>query len=121
GVSHTAMLNRLVGLTRTASGLDMAPVGTDLSRPPPRPIANDDKYHPGPSPKKQYDEFQQAAIEAPTPALITAGPGSGKTSTLIGRIEYMIHTLSIMPQHILALTFSRKAAQEMEERLLAIL
>ncbi len=38
--------------------------------------------------KKQYDEFQRAAIEAPAPALIVAGPGSGKTSTLIGRTEY---------------------------------
>jgi len=67
--------------------------------------------------KKQYDEFQRAAIEAPTPALIVAGPGSGKTSTLIGRAEYLINTLNVQPVHILALTFSRKAAQEMQERL----
>src|SRR5262249_50295236 len=67
--------------------------------------------------KRHYDEFQQAAIEAATPALIVAGPGSGKTSTLIGRAEYVIRTLGISPQHILALTFSRKAAQEMQERL----
>ena len=66
---------------------------------------------------KTYDTFQQAAIEAPTPALIVAGPGSGKTSTLIGRIEHTIQTLGVPSQHILALTFSRKAAQEMEERL----
>ncbi len=68
-----------------------------------------------------YDTFQQAAIEAPTPALIVAGPGSGKTSTLIGRVEYTVRTLGILPQHILALTFSRKAAQEMEERLQHVL
>jgi ATP-dependent DNA helicase UvrD/PcrA len=68
-------------------------------------------------PGKQYDEFQQAAIEAPTPALIVAGPGSGKTSTLIGRAQYLIHTLGIAPENILALTFSRKAAEEMQERL----
>ncbi|HYT34330.1 MAG TPA: UvrD-helicase domain-containing protein, partial [Ktedonobacteraceae bacterium] len=67
--------------------------------------------------KKQYDEFQRAAIEAPAPALIVAGPGSGKTSTLIGRTEYLINTLDVQPEHILALTFSRKAAQEMQERL----
>ncbi|GAC1354473.1 MAG: UvrD-helicase domain-containing protein [Ktedonobacteraceae bacterium] len=66
---------------------------------------------------KAYDTFQQAAIEAPVPALIVAGPGSGKTSTLIGRIAYMVQTLGVSPQQILALTFSRKAAQEMEERL----
>src|SRR5215471_5635296 len=67
--------------------------------------------------KKEYDEFQQAAIEAPTPALIVAGPGCGETSTLIGRAEYVIRTLGVAPEHILALTFSRKAAQEMQERL----
>ncbi len=69
------------------------------------------------TPQRQYDEFQQAAIEAATPALIVAGPGSGKTSTLIGRAEYLIRTLGMPAQHILALTFSRKAAQEMQERL----
>jgi DNA helicase II / ATP-dependent DNA helicase PcrA len=70
-----------------------------------------------PATKKQYDVYQQAAIEAATPALIVAGPGSGKTSTLIGRVEYLITTLHIPPQNILALTFSRKATEEMEERL----
>ena len=73
------------------------------------------------TPKKLYDEFQQAAIEAPTPALIVAGPGSGKTSTLIGRVEYLIDTHGIASEHILALTFSRKAAEEMQERLHAVL
>src|SRR5213079_3383240 len=74
-----------------------------------------------PTAKKRYDEFQQAAIEAATPALIVAGPGSGKTSTLIGRVEYLIDKLDVQPEHILALTFSRKAAQEMEERLQLVL
>ena len=69
------------------------------------------------SSRRQYDRFQLAAIEARTPALIVAGPGSGKTSTLIGRAEYLIHELGVQPEHILALTFSRKAAQEMQERL----
>src|SRR5262249_31432537 len=69
------------------------------------------------SSRKEYDEFQRAAIEAAAPALIVAGPGSGKTSTLIGRAEYLIRTLGIPAQHLLALTFSRKAAQEMQDRL----
>ncbi len=73
------------------------------------------------TPKKLYDEFQQAAIEATTPALIVAGPGSGKTSTLIGRVEYLVDTQGIAPQNILALTFSRKAAEEMQERLQGVL
>ncbi len=66
---------------------------------------------------ERYDEFQRAAIEARTPALIVAGPGSGKTSTLIGRAAYLIREQGVAPEHILALTFSRKAAQEMQERL----
>ncbi len=54
---------------------------------------------------------------ARTPALVVAGPGSGKTSTLIGRAAYLIREQDIAPEHILALTFSRKAAGEMQERL----
>ncbi len=118
GVSQAAMLNRLVGLVMEPPA-DNEPVGVRLSAPSPTP----DNEPVGvrlsaPSPaKKRYDQYQQAAIEAPTPALIVAGPGSGKTSTLIGRVDYLVHTLGVEPDHILALTFSRKAAGEMEERL----
>src|SRR5713226_2342825 len=113
-VSNAAMLNRLAGLLREKkeiiagqAELEESELGGPLARRPAEATL----------PQKQYDEFQQAAIEAPTPALIVAGPGSGKTSTLIGRTEYLIHTLGVQPQHNLALTFSRKAAQEMRERL----
>ncbi len=106
-VSNAAMLNRLAGLLQeTKETLSRAEAGHPAEAPPA---------------KKQYDEFQQAAIEAPVPALIVAGPGSGKTSTLIGRAEYLIDTLGIPPENILALTFSRKAAEEMQERLQQVL
>jgi DNA helicase-2/ATP-dependent DNA helicase PcrA len=112
-VSQSALLNRLVGLLIPASLPDTPPSGgTDVSRP---------QNSLTPPAQKQYDEFQQAAIEAPTPALITAGPGSGKTSTLIGRVAYLVSELGVPPARILALTFSRKAAQEMEERLQQVL
>ena len=123
-VSNAAMLNRLVGLvsqiTETNNSSPETLVGATLvvARPHHAPSNNDTVETP---PRKQYDEFQQAAIEAPTPALIVAGPGSGKTSTLIGRVDYLINTLHVPPEHILALTFSRKAAEEMQERLQAIL
>lgn len=114
GVSTTALLHRLVGLLTLKASVPVEPQedASALSAPqePTKPAA-----------KKQYDEFQQAAIEASTPALIVAGPGSGKTSTLIGRADYLINTRGIAPQHILALTFSRKAAQEMQERLQQVL
>ena len=129
GVSQSALLNRLSVLL-TQNDVNVNRRG-DLHG---RPVAGDgigsadassDNTHSYTetilSPKKQYDEFQQAAIEAPIPALIVAGPGSGKTSTLIGRVEYLIHTQGIAPENILALTFSRKAAEEMQERLQGVL
>ncbi len=103
-VSTAALLNRLTGLMKRVDNVPAAQKENIVQ-------ATEKQS------QKKHDVFQQAAIEAPTPALIVAGPGSGKTSTLIGRVEHMVHTLGIQPQHILALTFSRKAAQEMEERL----
>ncbi|MBE3561628.1 MAG: UvrD-helicase domain-containing protein [Ktedonobacteraceae bacterium] len=114
GVSNTALLNRLAGLLTTPTP---PPPATPMTPAPPAPPA----IQPATPQKKVYDEFQQAAIETTTPALIVAGPGSGKTSTLIGRVEHVIRNLHVHPRHILALTFSRKAAQEMEERLRILL
>lgn len=116
GVSPTAILNRLAGLLKspTETGpLDSMPDSATQAAP--------SHQEERPAARKRYDEFQQAAIEAPTPALIVAGPGSGKTSTLIGRTEYSIRERGVPPEQILALTFSRKAAQEMEERLQQVL
>ena len=48
---------------------------------------------------------------------VCAGPGAGKTATLVARMEYMI-TKGISPGKILALTFTRKVAKEIEERIL---
>jgi len=65
---------------------------------------------------------QREAVEKPrVPVLMLAGPGTGKTRTLIARIIYQINHYSIPPEHILALTFSNKAASEMQTRLKAIL
>ncbi|MBI5417610.1 UvrD-helicase domain-containing protein [Candidatus Poribacteria bacterium] len=52
-----------------------------------------------------------------TPLLITAGPGTGKTLTLTYRIAYLIDEHNIPSDNILALTFTRRAANEMLERL----
>ena len=66
------------------------------------------------------DAFQQAAAETPCgPLLVGAGPGTGKTKTLVGRCQFLTRTLGVPAEKILALTFSRKAASEMKERLLA--
>jgi uncharacterized protein (TIGR00375 family) len=63
---------------------------------------------------------QQAAIDAgPGPVLVLAGPGTGKTQTLMGRVARLIDQ-GETPKRILALTFTRRAAQEMRERLKAL-
>lgn len=64
------------------------------------------------------NEEQLAAVTAPfdKPLFIHAGAGSGKTRTLICRISHMINN-GIPPDHILAITFTRKAADEIRERL----
>lgn len=66
-------------------------------------------------------EQEEAATFCGTPALVDAGPGTGKTSTLVRRIVYLIREKSIPPQNILVLTFSNEAARELEERIETIL
>jgi superfamily I DNA/RNA helicase len=62
------------------------------------------------------DDSQRKAAEAEDgPHLVEAGPGTGKTRTLIARIEWLLKR-GIDPASILALTFSNKAAEEMRER-----
>jgi superfamily I DNA/RNA helicase/Zn-dependent peptidase ImmA (M78 family) len=67
------------------------------------------------------DASQRAAATVDAPALIVAGPGTGKTSTLVGRVAFLIRERGVVPSSILALTFSHKAAREMRERISALL
>lgn len=61
---------------------------------------------------------QKQAVTAPEgPALIVAGPGTGKTKTLTTRIAYVLEVLGADPSEIVALTFTNKAAREMNTRL----
>ncbi|HYZ90797.1 MAG TPA: ATP-dependent DNA helicase [Actinomycetota bacterium] len=61
---------------------------------------------------------QWAAIEAPLePVVIRAGAGSGKTAVMTARIVHLVETNQVRPAGVLGLTFTNKAAGELEERL----
>ncbi|MBO6215381.1 MAG: ATP-dependent helicase, partial [Lachnospiraceae bacterium] len=67
------------------------------------------------------DQYQMAAVRHGSgPCLCLAGPGSGKTSTLVHRIVNLIREYHIPPHKILVVTFTRDAAAEMRSRFLSM-
>ena len=59
---------------------------------------------------------QEAVLHAEGPAIVVAGPGSGKTAVLTHRIDHLIKQLHIPPEKIMVITFARAAAEEMKSR-----
>jgi DNA helicase II / ATP-dependent DNA helicase PcrA len=96
----------------------------------PPPITRENPSHP-PNPQSILPpstllaalnaEQRAAASCIDTSLLIVAGPGTGKTRTLTHRIAYLIAEQGISPEAVLAITFTNKAAEEMAERLAALL
>ena len=67
----------------------------------------------------KLDRKQEKAVNhIAGPAIVIAGPGSGKTAVVTARILKLIQTHRIPPSHILAIAFNRKAVEEMETRIL---
>ncbi|MDX9799834.1 MAG: UvrD-helicase domain-containing protein [Spirochaetia bacterium] len=67
--------------------------------------------------KPQYE----AVVHEGSPLLILAGAGSGKTNAITAKIAYLISEKKVYPSSILAVTFTNRAAREMEERVISIL
>lgn len=65
----------------------------------------------------QLNDSQNKAVRHDTgPALVLAGPGSGKTRVITERVRYLISKCKVRPEHILVVTFTKAAAIEMKER-----
>lgn len=65
----------------------------------------------------KLNQQQIKAVEFPlSPVMVMAGAGTGKTTVLTNRISYLIEKLGLSPDRILAITFTNKAANEMNER-----
>jgi DNA helicase-2/ATP-dependent DNA helicase PcrA len=67
------------------------------------------------------EEQRKAVTTTKRHVLVVAGPGSGKTRTIVHRTAWMVDRFGIPPQDIVLITFTTKAAQEMRERLGALL
>ena len=65
----------------------------------------------------KFSEEQERIIRHGDGAmLVVAGPGSGKTATLVGRLRYLVEERRVPPEFILAITFTNKAAEEIRKR-----
>ncbi len=67
------------------------------------------------------DKQKEAVLHLEGPLLIVAGAGSGKTKVLISRIAHIVENKKAYPNQVLAVTFTNKAAKEMQERVSKIL
>ncbi len=71
--------------------------------------------------KVEYSKSQLKAVSHVNgPMMVLAGPGSGKTAVITGRVKYLIEEAKIAPDSILVITFTKAAANEMKERFIRL-
>ena len=69
-----------------------------------------------------FNQSQKKAVcHKEGPCQVLAGPGSGKTLTIVNRVRYLIEECHVKPEEILVITFTRYAAAEMKTRLCALM
>ncbi len=85
---------------------------------PETPQSSEDDLEPSERPGLD-DSQREAAEHEGSPLLVEAGPGTGKTRTLIARTEFLLTKKGVPAPSILVLTFSNKAAREIRERVAA--
>ncbi len=119
GVSESCVLTQLaLALLLPAPELEAFP--PRFPAPPPQERAVSDRVmegKPGGVAAGLDPDQAAAALLECGPALIDAGPGTGKTRTLVARAAHLLQERGLPPERLLALTFSNKAAEEMRVRL----
>lgn len=112
GLSESCVLSQLAHALLLPSALESADLAESAGADPFSLSSS------GNGPLDGLDESQRVAAEIEHgPALVDAGPGTGKTRTLVARILFLLRQQRVPPDNILAVTFTNKAAEEMRTRL----
>jgi DNA helicase-2/ATP-dependent DNA helicase PcrA len=99
----------------TAPAPDLKPASRPTPKASPTPRAG--RGRAAADATAELDADQRAAVEAPGPLLVVAGPGTGKTRTLVERIARQVRSGGVDPSRILAIAFTNQAADEVAARI----